>query len=68
MKAPRKLSLVKVSPAVIAELAISDSQVYLFLGEIPNMPGHCVIAEYPTGRVISGLHTERVRELKINEV
>jgi hypothetical protein len=31
---------------------------FVFLGEIPNMPGHCVVAEYATGKLHCGMHTQ----------
>ena len=42
--------------------------VYVFLGEIPNMPGHCVVADHGTGRVFSGYHTEGFAELSPDDV
>lgn len=41
---------------------------YLFLGEIPNMPGHCVVADPDSGRIWAGFHTEHFRELNEGEV
>jgi hypothetical protein len=35
---------------------------YLFLGEIPNMPGHCVVLGEGS-RVIVGYHTENFKEI-----
>jgi hypothetical protein len=37
--------------------------VYVFFGEIPNMPGHCVVADHRSGQVHSGFHTENFVEL-----
>ncbi len=37
--------------------------VYVFLGVIPNMPGHCVVTDHRTGRVYSGYHTENFVEI-----
>jgi hypothetical protein len=37
--------------------------IYVFLGEIPNMPGHCVVAEHPRGQIFSGYHTESFAEV-----
>jgi hypothetical protein len=36
----------------------------VFLGEIPNMPGHCVVAGHTSGRIYSGFHTEIFQEYK----
>ena len=35
-----------------------NGQRFVFLGEIPNMPGHCVVADCDTGKVHSGYHIE----------
>jgi hypothetical protein len=37
---------------------------YVFFGEIPNMPGHCVVADHQTGQIYSGYHTENFIELQ----
>jgi hypothetical protein len=37
--------------------------VYVFFGEIPNMPGHCVVADHRTGRLFSGYHTQNFAEV-----
>jgi len=42
--------------------------VYVFFGEIPNMPGHCVVADHRTGQVYSGYHTEGFVEIPEDEV
>jgi len=41
--------------------------VLVFLGEIPNMPGHCVVADVKTGKVRTGLHTDRFEEIPEEE-
>lgn len=36
-----------------------ETALFIYLGEIPNMPGHCVVAQHGgTGMTISGFHTE----------
>jgi len=42
--------------------------MYVFLGEIRNMAGHCVVADARTGRLYSGYHTENFVELTAHEV
>ena len=37
---------------------VEHLQKFIFLGEIPNMPGHCVVADYATGILTCGLRTE----------
>ena len=34
---------------------------FIYLGEIPNLPGHCVIAGITTGKIYSGYHIENFR-------
>ena len=40
-----------------------DGSHYLFLGEIPNVPGCCVVAEYPKGEIYSGYQTKNFVEV-----
>jgi hypothetical protein len=47
---PGKLSLVKFTPprmtkTQLARYPFRPAAVLVFLGEIPNMPGHCVVAD-----------------------
>lgn len=44
-----------------------EENTYVFLGEIPNMPGHCVVAEHPRGMIISGYHTDLFVEIPEDE-
>jgi hypothetical protein len=43
---------------------------YIFMGEIPNMPGHCIILDPHTGRgkFHTGYHTENFREAREDEL
>jgi len=41
--------------------------VYVFFGEIPNMTGHCVVANHATGQIHSGYHIENFVELPQDE-
>lgn len=45
-----------------------EKDTYVFLGEIPNMLGHCVVLNHRTGKVHSGYHTENFAELAEDEV
>ena len=40
---------------------------FIFLGEIPNMLGHCVIIGHESGKIYSGYHTENFRLPTENE-
>jgi hypothetical protein len=70
-KQPRKLSLVKFDyDSIPTELhkhyPFVKGKAYLFLGEIPNMPGHCALAE-SNGKVMFGYHTDEFIELTEDE-
>ncbi len=68
MKIPRQYSLVKFNYEDIPvdyrfSYPFKPDRPYVFLGEIPNMPGHCVVAEHPKGIIYSGYHIENFVEL-----
>jgi hypothetical protein len=44
-----------------------QKHTYVFFGEIPNMPGHCVVADHVTGQIFSGYHTENFVEIDEDE-
>lgn len=46
---------------------LHKGEVVYYLGEIPNVPGHCIIAKY-TGRVVPMLHPEDFRKAKEDEL
>ena len=72
-KVPRKLSLVKLSPDMDDKFIkkykypFHPKDIFIFLGEIPNMPGHCVVIEHKLGRVFSCYHTDNFVELTDEE-
>ncbi len=70
---PRKYSLVRwdhehLTPEMKAKYPFKEKGVYIFFGEIPNMPGHCVVSDHKTGKIYSGYHTDNFVELKDDEV
>jgi hypothetical protein len=72
-KIPRKLSLVRFDPrgipkATRRQYPFRDRVAYVFLGEIVNMSGHCVVADQKSGKIYSGYHTELFVELQHEEV
>jgi hypothetical protein len=73
-KIPRKLSLVKFDHSRVPpggyrrRYPFRTGMTYVFIGEIPNMPGHCVVADYQAGKIYSGYHTGHFVELKSHEV
>ncbi len=61
---PRKLSLVRfVGAGPGVRLPFKVSRTYVFLGEIAQMPGHCVVADVASGRVWAGYHSENFTEV-----
>ncbi len=41
--------------------SFSKDNWFIYLGEIPNMKGHCVIIGYESGKIYSGYHIENFR-------
>lgn len=73
MKKPRHLSLVKFDLGSLPvgcrdKYPFEPNVAYIFFGEIPNMPGHCIVAHSQTGRMFTGYHTENFVELTEEEV
>ncbi len=70
---PRQYSLVSFNydslPSEYHEkYPFTKKGVYVFFGEIPNMGGHCVVADHKTGQIFSGYHTENFVEIPNEEV
>ncbi len=70
---PRQYSLVKFDyDSMPVEYHKSypfiKDQSYVFFGDIPNMPGHCVVVNAKTGQVHSCYHTDNFIELTEDEV
>lgn len=40
----------------------------IFLGEIPNMPGHCIVYDTLSKQMMIGYHTENFEEIPEDEV
>ena len=62
MQTPRRLALCRARIDA-DERDIKLPAVVVFLGEIPNMPGHSVVADPDSDRVDSGYHINRFVEL-----
>jgi hypothetical protein len=72
MKKLRKLSFVKFDEAETSsdirnQYPFKKGKSYIFFGEIPNMPGHCILADPKTGKFFFGYHTDNFIELPENE-
>ena len=69
---PRQYSLVRfrfdsLPKEYLTRYPFTPDGVYVFFGDIPNMPGHCVVADYKTGQLYSGYHTESFEEVPGDE-
>jgi len=68
MKTPRQYSLVKFVFDNLPEVywdqyPFIPDRPYVFLGEIPNMEGHCIVIDHSNGSVHSGYHIENFIEM-----
>ena len=71
-KMPRQYSLVKFDFTDLPKkyhmtYPFTEQGVYVFLGDIVNMEGHCIVADYKTGMLYSGYHTDSFIELTDDE-
>ena len=44
------------------------NEVFVFMGELQQMPAHCIVINYKTGQIYSGHHTENFIPLTDDEV
>jgi hypothetical protein len=70
-KVPKKLSVVMFNyktlpPEYHKDIPFGSKEHLIFIGEIPNMPGHCVVVD-KSGRVHFGWDTDNFIQLKISE-
>ena len=74
-KVPRQYSLVVFDTDSISEKAYEEyygetfprGKTFIFLGEVPNARGHCVLADPETGKIICLYHTFNFREATDDE-
>ena len=69
---PRQYSLVHfdfdaLPPGYAKKYPFRRNRPCVFFGDIPNMPGHCVVADHKTGKIYSGYHTEHFVEIPLDE-
>lgn len=63
-RTPRQYALVECLPYPEEKhRPFPKGQAFVFLGEIPNMPGHCIVAEAKKGKLHVGFHTDRFKEI-----
>jgi len=51
-----------------SQYPFSREDRFVYLGDIPQMPFHCIVARVSDGRVFSGFHTENFIPLTEEEV
>jgi hypothetical protein len=42
------------------------NELLLYLGELADLPGHCVVARYPIGDLVSGYHSDNFIKVDLN--
>lgn len=45
-----------------------DGKLFVFLGEIKQCPGHCILVDLKDGKIVGMYHTDNFREATDNEV
>jgi hypothetical protein len=43
-------------------------EVFVFMGELEQMQGHCILCNFKTGKIVCGYHTDNFRILTDDEV
>lgn len=66
--APRRMSLVRFRYDLLPKkfhrkYPSVEGRASIYSGEIPNMPGHCVMMDHRTGHFHSGYHVENFAEI-----
>jgi len=46
---------------------IFGGKMFIFLGEVPQTPGHCILADLSTGKILGMYHTDDFREAREDE-
>jgi hypothetical protein len=65
----RQYALVELTENFINEMKahqdhpLMQEKAFIYFGEIPNMPSHCVVSGHDSGRVFSGFHIENFQEI-----
>jgi len=73
MSEPRQYSIVKFDYDNVPEeyrecYPFMPMRMYIFLGEIPNMGGHCIVMDRFDGSMHVGYHTENFKEMTEDEM
>lgn len=66
---PRRMTLVWLKPSGSRrQYPFLKENALVFLSEIPNMPGWCVLAGCETGRIYAPYETKNFVELKVRKL
>jgi hypothetical protein len=57
-----------LTPRMKAKSPSKEKGTYIFFGEIPNMPDHCIVADSKAGKIYSCYHTDNFVELTDDEM
>ena len=68
MSDPRPMSMVRFSdkslpPEFRGQYPMDLEHLFIYLGEIPNMEGHCVVIDNVDSQIYSGYHIELFTEI-----
>ena len=74
-RVPRQYSLVRLTDQVTTwstenghrNSPLLQDAVFVYLGEIPNMEGHCVVVRHKGGLILSGYHIDSFVEIPEDE-
>lgn len=66
----KNLTLCKFDPGdnFWSDYPFAEHDVFIFLGEISNMPDHCVVIRKQDNAMFSGYHTDNFIELTEDEL
>ena len=49
------------------EYSTGNLKLFIFLGEVPQAPGHCILADLDSGLIVGLWHTTNLREATEDE-
>ena len=52
----------------VTKSGLLKDEALVFMGEITQMPGHCILAKLEDGKIYAGLHIDNFRILTDDEV
>ncbi len=63
-----KFNYENIPAEFLEKYPFEKNDVYVFLGEISNMPGHGIFIDYQTGQIFCGYHIEYFTEINKDEM